>query len=366
MALKQYPTGSIVSFATTHPDSTPSGWVLCDGRELNRSTYGNLFSVISDTYGAGDGSSTFNVPNLQEWFVKSVTTSIMSSGAGTTVGASTYFQGAQFSYNFGITVAQAEYQTGIQGTPVSSTQSAGSFTSSSAGDHSHSYQVTTDSVDWGRGVRDGDDNMIPKNQYAQQGRIYDNNSGRFLNGDWYQYHHSGNQAGSWQQHELHSHSHANASGVWTHTCSQLESSAGSTQKCQSGVPICTTQQIIISQTQSTGGTVPFGATLNANHKHIICTEYQVQEGPSVISNGEFSYSANYSSKRLFSTVSNHNHGGVSINEQSGITHGQTEHSFSNTLTADFGVAAGYPGAGTQNSSGDLKPAAVVVGYLIKT
>ena len=84
MALKNYPTGSVVSFATTHPDSLPGGWLLCDGREVSRGAYGNLFSIIRETYGTGDGSTTFNVPDLQEWFVKSVDVATMTSGAGTT------------------------------------------------------------------------------------------------------------------------------------------------------------------------------------------------------------------------------------------------------------------------------------------
>ena len=41
----------------------PSGWLLCDGSEVSRSTYATLFSVIGTTYGVGDGMSTFNLPD---------------------------------------------------------------------------------------------------------------------------------------------------------------------------------------------------------------------------------------------------------------------------------------------------------------
>jgi len=45
--------------------TAPNGYLLCDGTAVSRTTYVDLFGVISTTYGAGNGSSTFNVPNLQ-------------------------------------------------------------------------------------------------------------------------------------------------------------------------------------------------------------------------------------------------------------------------------------------------------------
>ena len=46
--------------------STPAtGWLLCNGSAVSRSTYANLFSTIGTSYGSGDGSTTFNLPNLQ-------------------------------------------------------------------------------------------------------------------------------------------------------------------------------------------------------------------------------------------------------------------------------------------------------------
>ena len=55
------PTGTIQAFASSN---TPTGWLLCDGSAISRSTYSELFAVIGTTYGAGDGSTTFNLPNL--------------------------------------------------------------------------------------------------------------------------------------------------------------------------------------------------------------------------------------------------------------------------------------------------------------
>ena len=46
------------------PD-TPLGWLECDGRAVNRKTYARLFGIIGTFYGAGDGSTTFNLPDFR-------------------------------------------------------------------------------------------------------------------------------------------------------------------------------------------------------------------------------------------------------------------------------------------------------------
>ncbi len=54
------PVATILEFAGT---SAPSGFVMCNGAAISRSTYSGLYSVVTTTYGEGDGSSTFNVPD---------------------------------------------------------------------------------------------------------------------------------------------------------------------------------------------------------------------------------------------------------------------------------------------------------------
>ena len=56
------PPGAIIPFAGT---IAPNGWLLCFGQEISRDTYSDLFSVISNTYGIGDGTTTFNLPDLR-------------------------------------------------------------------------------------------------------------------------------------------------------------------------------------------------------------------------------------------------------------------------------------------------------------
>lgn len=61
------PAGTIAAFAGTTP---PIGYLLCDGRAVSRTDYADLFAVIGETYGAGDGSTTFNVPDLSDKFLQ--------------------------------------------------------------------------------------------------------------------------------------------------------------------------------------------------------------------------------------------------------------------------------------------------------
>jgi microcystin-dependent protein len=55
------PTGTVTSFAGA---AAPSGWLMCNATPVGRADYADLFAVIGTTYGAGNGSTTFNVPNL--------------------------------------------------------------------------------------------------------------------------------------------------------------------------------------------------------------------------------------------------------------------------------------------------------------
>jgi microcystin-dependent protein len=55
------PSGCIMQYAGS---SAPSGWLICNGSAVSRTTYANLFAVIGITYGNGDGVTTFNLPNF--------------------------------------------------------------------------------------------------------------------------------------------------------------------------------------------------------------------------------------------------------------------------------------------------------------
>jgi|TARA_R110000737_G_scaffold162240_1_gene190121 microcystin-dependent protein len=78
------PTATIVPWTAS---SVPSGFLECDGTAVSRTTYAALFAVVSTTYGAGNGSSTFNLPNLQDNAPvgKSGTKALASTGGANTV-----------------------------------------------------------------------------------------------------------------------------------------------------------------------------------------------------------------------------------------------------------------------------------------
>lgn len=56
------PAGSVIPYAGS---TAPSGWLFCNGQAINRTTYSALFTTIGTTYGVGDGSLTFNIPDMR-------------------------------------------------------------------------------------------------------------------------------------------------------------------------------------------------------------------------------------------------------------------------------------------------------------
>lgn len=65
--LEVEPIGTIYAFAG---NNIPSGYLPCNGSAISRTTYADLFAVIGTTYGSGDGSTTFNLPNLTDKFIQ--------------------------------------------------------------------------------------------------------------------------------------------------------------------------------------------------------------------------------------------------------------------------------------------------------
>ena len=61
------PASTVAHFACS---TAPSGWLKANGAAISRTTYANLFAAIGTTFGVGDGSTTFNVPDLRGEFVR--------------------------------------------------------------------------------------------------------------------------------------------------------------------------------------------------------------------------------------------------------------------------------------------------------
>lgn len=73
------PIGSYIQFAGSQ---APDGFLVCNGGAISRTTYSALFDVIGTTYGSGDGSTTFNLPNLTDRFLQGSSISGTVKNAG--------------------------------------------------------------------------------------------------------------------------------------------------------------------------------------------------------------------------------------------------------------------------------------------
>jgi len=100
--------------------SAPTGWLLCDGSAVSRATYATLFGIVSTNYGAGDGSTTFNVPDLRS-------RTALGAGSGTKVMTfSTLATGTSTVTVTGVTNSSTNEV--ITGTPVTFATNGGSIT----------------------------------------------------------------------------------------------------------------------------------------------------------------------------------------------------------------------------------------------
>ena len=79
-AASPVPTGSVLPFAGA---TVPSGFLECNGAAVSRTTYADLFTAIGTTFGTGDGTTTFNVPDMRQRFPLGKA----AAGTGSTLGA---------------------------------------------------------------------------------------------------------------------------------------------------------------------------------------------------------------------------------------------------------------------------------------
>ena len=110
--------------------AAPAGYLLCDGSAVSRTTYADLFAVLSTTYGSGNGSTTFNVPNLAGKYPqgKDGSNSLAGTGGANTVTVSV-------TDHKGVATNQAVTVTG----DISNT----SLTTAQLASHSHTGSATS-------------------------------------------------------------------------------------------------------------------------------------------------------------------------------------------------------------------------------
>ena len=127
------PAGSVIAWVAA---SAPDGWLLCQGQAISRSTYAALFAKCSTDFGAGDGSSTFNIPDLRGRTVTMAGTNINRDGST-----------AEFATGVTVTTASGSASLTTGSVSVSSgAKDAGASTvinSVSSTGHTHSVTIPT-------------------------------------------------------------------------------------------------------------------------------------------------------------------------------------------------------------------------------
>lgn len=76
LALAANPTGTLTMWAGSNT-TVPNGYLLCDGKAVSRTTYASLFTAVGTIHGSGDGSTTFNLPDLRGVFVRGSTNTMV-------------------------------------------------------------------------------------------------------------------------------------------------------------------------------------------------------------------------------------------------------------------------------------------------
>jgi microcystin-dependent protein len=126
------PAGTVVLWTAA---AAPSGWLLCDGGDINRTTYAALFAKIGTTYGSGDGATTFDLPNTKD-------VAIIGRGDNNSLGTSS---GTQFNSSKQATTASGSASLSTGTVAVSSgAKDAGSINvlnTVSATGHTHNYTL---------------------------------------------------------------------------------------------------------------------------------------------------------------------------------------------------------------------------------
>ena len=120
------PTGAILPYGGA---TAPTGYLMCDGSAVSRTTYSALFAVFGTTYGAGDGSTTFNLPNAKLRF-------LLGSGTNYPLGAT----GGQLGHTHGPGTYAVGGNTGAESVDVGVQPAVPPPTTFAAGaSHTHSF-----------------------------------------------------------------------------------------------------------------------------------------------------------------------------------------------------------------------------------
>ena len=125
----EMPTGSVITWVGS-PSAPPSGWLLCDGAAVSRTTYSDLFAITSTYFGVGDGSTTFNLPDFRGLSLVGAVSANVGVAVGNTAGGEVWTYGSDDPF-----------------TALTHSSDNGShthtFTDDSQGGHTHATNHTT-------------------------------------------------------------------------------------------------------------------------------------------------------------------------------------------------------------------------------
>jgi len=344
------PSGSISLYGGA---AAPTGWLLCDGAAVSRTTYSELFAVVGTTYGSGDGSTTFNVPNLKGKVPVGLDTgdtdfATLAQTGGTKTHTLTESEIPSHNHN-AATNAQSTSNSGnstntYTGSGLNTTNNAAkNSTGNQSANHTHTFNTNAHNIDYNHSHNTGN----PSNNHyhgvntnnANHAHNFNTNS---RNLDW---NHS------------HSHSHGTGDGNKSFTTREnIYTNEANSFKVQSGS--YNVQFTFIGNTSSNATT----ANLNYNHDH---------NGTVDAANaGHAHNTGNVSAWHTHGTNAanlnnNHSHSGTTANNSANHTHDLTHkhnmahtHSIGHTHT----VTLGNTGSGGAHT---IVQPYIVLNYIIK-
>lgn len=159
------PVGTIIVYSA---NSAPAGFLVCDGSAISRTSYSDLFEVISTNFGAGDGTTTFNLPNLGGRFIMGCD---VSHDYNTTGGQlNTTLSSAQMpAHRHTVTVSDPGHSHVVTDPGhTHGTTDPGHIHNTTDPGHTHSYQDTV----WSENHGSGSHNQVGTNSSTD----YDNDS----------------------------------------------------------------------------------------------------------------------------------------------------------------------------------------------
>ncbi|MCY1299504.1 Phage Tail Collar Domain protein [compost metagenome] len=149
--------GQVAAFAGAQP---PAGWLKANGAAVSRATYARLFAAIGTRYGAGDGKTTFNLPDLRGEFIRgwddargldasrglgSVQSAMLGSHGHTataaSAGAHTHAASCDIAGEHSHTLGRASNAGTFTNTPFPGHSQSGAYSTSVAGAHAHTISV---------------------------------------------------------------------------------------------------------------------------------------------------------------------------------------------------------------------------------